>query len=312
MPSPSEADQFRADLDALAALAATDVDAVWNELNASDLTDREIRASMVEAYPTIVTPYVSAASDVASVWYDDLAPDSDYTAEPADLPSVEDLESTVWRLTRDMVEIDAEAESLAEVEVDADVAEPEVDDEFDPILAALETESQRLVFGGARDTIADNIAAEGVRWARYASATACAFCRLMAIRGAVYASPERAGQVPNPDDPENPLNRFHSRCRCVVVPLREDDEWTPPGYLAAWEAEYEEASRHGRSNVLPLMRSLDRRGVGLDGDERAAVIKAAAGEQSDRLVERRKREAERLAAAREARRAARSRTKGRR
>ncbi len=266
MPSRSEVDQFRSDLDALAALASTDVDTVWNELHTSDLTDREIRASMVETYSTIVTPYVSAAGDVAAVWYEDLAPDSDYTAEPADLPSVEDLESTAWRLTRDMVEVD--------------VDDPEIDDEVDPILAALETESQRLVYGGARDTIADNIAAEGVRWARYASATACAFCRLMAIRGAVYASAESAGRIPNPDDPKNPLNRFHSGCRCVTVPLREDDEWQPPGYMAAWEAEYEEASRHGRSNVLPLMRTLDREGgAKLDADERVAAIKAAVEER---------------------------------
>lgn len=55
----------------------------------------------------------------------------------------------------------------------------------------------RIVLNAGRDTIAQSTALDpsGPRYARHASANACAFCAMLATRGAVYTSEANAGRV---------------------------------------------------------------------------------------------------------------------
>lgn len=109
-----------------------------------------------------------------------------------------------------------------------------------------------------RDTIA--LSAEGdpvgTRYARYASATACAFCRLMSLRGAAYRSRESAIYVVGEIDPRDPSRqiraprgsraegeKYHDFCKCLVVPVFPGDTLEQPDYVSDWQEAYEAAVR---------------------------------------------------------------------
>jgi hypothetical protein len=164
------------------------------------------------------------------------------------------MHSAAWVATSNLVEVDDSVVDLDEVEVTDDLADLDWfdTDVVDLVQSKLEGSATRFVFNGSRDTVMENVAAEQVRFARYASATACAFCRLQAIRGAVYLSKQSAGERDG---------GFHDSDRCMIVPVRDDEDWEPPDYVAQWEAEYAEAARHARGakNILRVMRS--NRGV---------------------------------------------------
>lgn len=90
----------------------------------------------------------------------------------------------------------------------------------------------RHVLDGARTaTVAaaedDDLA---VGFARYASATACAFCKMLAARGAVYTS-ERTAQFTTGG------HRYHDGCVCLPVPVFSETDPLPPGgedYARLW------------------------------------------------------------------------------
>src|SRR5690606_37029729 len=74
---------------------------------------------------------------------------------------------------------------------------PEVEDLIDEadaeqleLIDRLTGPVQRYVNDAARDTLSENADREGMRWARHASANACAFCRMLATRLAVFTSEE--------------------------------------------------------------------------------------------------------------------------
>ena len=89
-----------------------------------------------------------------------------------------------------------------------------------------------MVSEGARDTVAESVDQDPAKplFARHASANACAFCRLVATRGAVYRSAQSAGDG----------HKYHDHCHCVVVPVW-DDRYEPAPYVAGWESAYKSA-----------------------------------------------------------------------
>jgi len=125
------------------------------------LTLPEQMAYITAAYPDVVTPYLAASNDLTQVWYEAqpvATPGFDTVAAP--LAEVEGLAiSGRWSLTQ---------------------GKP---------VEALQGSATRAVFDQSRRTITDNVESEpGARWARYASANACNFCKMLATRGAVYTS----------------------------------------------------------------------------------------------------------------------------
>ncbi|MDG4857350.1 hypothetical protein P8605_04125 [Streptomyces sp. T-3] len=71
-----------------------------------------------------------------------------------------------------------------------------------------------------------------VGWARVTDADPCAWCAMLASRGAVYRSRDaaqikgRAGRMPPPVDPED-LEKYHDLCHCQVVPVYSRTDWLP-------------------------------------------------------------------------------------
>lgn len=168
-----------------------------------------------QAMPVILGQHAQAAGLVTSQWYNEIDPRSDYRAKPfgVDIPA-EQIDKTIhWSLY-------------------APGEEPPVD--------RLTTASQRIVRGASRDTVTENAKAEGVHWARYASRTACSFCRILATRGAVYHTAAAAGLE----------HKYHNHCHCVATPQRAGQVLVNP-HADEWEQQYIEAKRQVRRDNKP-------------------------------------------------------------
>ncbi|WP_255485961.1 hypothetical protein [Mycobacteroides sp. LB1] len=137
------------------------------------LTLPEQLAYVTDAYPDVVTPYLAAANDLTQTWYEALpvvaasatAPEFDTLAAP--LTEIDGLAiSGRWALTQ---------------------SKP---------TDSLQGSGTRAIFDQSRRTVTENVAREvGARWARYASANACNFCKMLATRGAVFTSEASALSV---------------------------------------------------------------------------------------------------------------------
>gem|GEM_PF-1972578 len=95
----------------------------------------------------------------------------------------------------------------------------------------LEGGIQRLVADADRKTVAANVERDPARarWYRATSAKACAFCAMLATRGAIYRSSESA-------------LRSHNHCRCLAVPIF-GDKYKLPSHYATFAAEYDAARK---------------------------------------------------------------------
>lgn len=229
-----------------------------------------------QGIPEIVRPMAQAAATVTSQWYDELAPDLKFEAKPVVKLPVERIDKTVdWALyapTTKKVEPagllfrepgNGEPSGLAVWEVAPDVT-----------LNRLAGSTKRMVYDASRDTVLSNAIEEGVRWARVAQPDACAFCRLLASRQAVYRTEAdaltvqgRSANLTQADrreiaagttTRESALQRrtatagralrgsqqygekYHDHCRCIAVPVR-GGAFEPPEYAQKWEQQYIDA-----------------------------------------------------------------------
>lgn len=208
---------------------------------------------MLDAYPSLAMDLAMVAADMAATWYEDAAPTSPYIARPTDAPPLGQLQAnTRWSM----------------LQTDAAVA--------------LSGSMTRVVFGAARDTTMENVAREGVTWARHASANACSFCRMLATRGAVYSSEQSAsqvggrGKVAAPAVPGvsrhgrraggirlrglQPLgDKFHDHCHCIAVPVRAGGTYTPPPYVEQWMSQYADATAAvSATGAVPTAKTVSR------------------------------------------------------
>lgn len=117
-----------------------------------------------------------------------------------------------------------------------------------PSVEAMQNALTREVAAYHRDTVLFNSALDPYvnRVQRVAQASACEFCRLMALgstNGKVRVSTYAA--------------KFHSHCHCTIQPLFEGEKPVRPDYYDKFEKEYSEASKSGGSakTILQNMRN---------------------------------------------------------
>lgn len=177
-------------------LAESDLNRLWQQ--AEQRADVDFFAYVVAAFPDVVDPYHQAAGQLSATWFEESLPESAYIAKVVEPLAVQKLTASAqWALGGD-----------GRVALDR-----------------LQGTLQRAVFDGARDTTLLNVQATGSGWARYASANACAFCRLLATRGSAYRSENTAA------------TKVHDHCSCIPVEDR-DNSYEPPDYVTAWQDEY--------------------------------------------------------------------------
>ncbi|AMU55749.1 hypothetical protein PP614_16610 [Mycobacteroides abscessus] len=246
------------------------------------LDDGERRRFITSAYPQIATPYLAAAGDLTAAFYDaQPSLTRGFTAQPAALAPVEQLAASGrWGIAQ-----------------------------RDPIIA-LQGSATRSVFDSSRSTVLHNVTREtGAQWARYASANACGFCRMLATRsigsGSLYSSERAATRVVGRGKDMSPMerriraaggeriggrfiaagrsprgnqkigDRYHDHCRCTAVAIRPGDTYEPPDYVYQWERDYVEATRAlGRSGE-PLTATNVVRHMETTAAERTAKVQAA-------------------------------------
>jgi len=206
VPSPTEVGNFQGLLLKLGIVASSAVSTMYR--NATDT--QQIK----DAYPGTVDPFIAASSTLSAQWYDQLDPGADFATELASPPKPGVLESTVgWAIGQ-----------------------------INP-LEALIGSTERHIFKASRDTVALNAKREGVKFARYASANACPWCRVLATREAVYST---AGNA----------IKGHDKCHCIAVPIRGDDVYTPPDYVQSWMQEYNDARGEVGGNLNDIVNYL--------------------------------------------------------
>lgn len=226
--------------------AAADLDTLW--ARAAALADIDFAAYIIEAFPALVDPYAALATEAATVWYEDSPSETDYVPRPGPLPEAEQLlSSAAWALGASGIKG----------------------------RDRLQGTMQRAVYDSARLTILTNIEDEGngARWARHASSNACAFCAMMATRGAVYASKaaaetvvgrgkemslaDRRARAAGQTRVNNRMaaggvrargtqklgDKYHDHCHCIAVEVRPGDSYEPPDYVDQWNEAYIKASR---------------------------------------------------------------------
>ncbi|OZE81932.1 hypothetical protein CH304_12845 [Rhodococcus sp. 15-649-1-2] len=255
-------DEQRVILDSLNLSATQNIDNLWRNASRANFDSSQFREVMIQGVPELVDSYAAAAGDIATVWYEDAAPDLSYLATPAELVPAEQLEaSTSWALR-------ADGESA---------------------LTRIAGFTARAIFGSARRTIVENSEKEpGATWARHAQAGSCAFCRMLATRSEVYASKASATTARGRD-------KYHDHCRCTAVAVRPGQVYTPPDYVEQWEEQYQQAVRatsDGRAiNVQAVLAKMDELGHAAarvkkavnDADTTAAWL-AAETEHRDNVI----------------------------
>ena len=221
--------ELRSALVDLNALMVSDLAALWRAVDGQDV--EFLRDALQAEVPGVVDPYLAAAGDITADWYEAQDPELAHVARPAALVDEGQLQATArWAagtvLTRTPVSpLDLLAGSM-----------------------------QRALFNESRETIIQNSDAEpGARWARHASANACEFCRMVATRGAVYASESAASTVGGRGSTggrgggvrtrgnQAIGSKYHDHCHCIAVPVRPGQSYEPPSYVEEWEAEYTRA-----------------------------------------------------------------------
>lgn len=218
---------LRATLVDLNTVMQSDLLALWRALDGQDV--EFLREALQAELPAVVDPYLSAAGDVTADWYESQAPELAFTAAPAPLPPESQLQATArW----------AAGTVLTKTAVTP--------------LDLLSGSMQRALFDESRRTVLDNVESEpGAKWARYASANACPFCRMVATRGDVYTSESAAGGYGS---------KYHDHCRCLAVAVRPGKTYDPPSYVEDWQAEYTRARQAADGNdaksILSAWRKL--------------------------------------------------------
>ena len=208
MPSSSEVSNFQDLISQLAGVAITRT----TEL----MRSTQDVAFVQEAYPVVVDPLIAASGQVSAEWYRSLDPEAEFAVEAAPPPATAALQTNVrWALTQ-----------------------------LDPI-GALTGSAERQVFSMSRDTVAANADRESVRFARYASANACPWCRVLATRGAVYRAADLAV-------------KGHDNCHCIAVPERGGNNYVAPDYVAGWLDDYKAARGEVGGNLDDIVNYMRR------------------------------------------------------
>lgn len=193
MATPAEVAAYRASQQDVVALATADLAEWWANL---DVSDARAAVAALEAYvPELVAAYGDMAATVAADWYDALR-------EQAQVPGR-------YRAVLGDVAPAGQAQVAARW-----AAGPLFGGNPQRALSLLAGSAQRLVQQGGRHTLRRNTVQDpsGPRWARAPGGSKpCAWCRMLASRGAVYLSRKSAGGGVD--------NDWHDECNCQPVPV---------------------------------------------------------------------------------------------
>jgi len=185
----------------------------------------------------------SQSAYAARLWYEQARADAGltnpYRLPIVDPPSQADIDRTFRALTADLWVPDGADRELVEV-IKTETAD------------ALSDALSDLVLGTGREQTVEAIDRDRsprIRYARVAEPDACAFCMMLATRGAVYRSSETAGDR---------IDRYHPNCRCDVVAVF--GRWDEPDEVRRARELYERVTQNvgGRGKARAFRRAWER------------------------------------------------------
>ena len=224
---------------ALAALLAGQVARLWPHLDVNALASSLPR--FIATLAALIGQYGTASAAVAASYYESarLAAGAagSFTVRPVDAAALEQVAASVKWATRDLWSSSPDTAAAA-VKV-AGVAE------------RLALQPGRLTIEGA--VLADR-AARG--WARVPEAGACAFCVMLATRGAVYHSQRTASVASGRRGTQAAGEPYHDHCRCHVEPVFTAYE--PSAQIRQWQALWEKstAGYSGKAAIAAFRQAL--------------------------------------------------------
>ena len=276
MPAPSPAEQQRV-YARLAALSERDLAALWRKLDLAK-PDR-LADPLIEVLAALVEKNGSAGAALAADWYDEARDDAKAAGSFTALPATPPERDRLGALARWGVGplFGANPDTVAALSLIAGGLQREV------------LNMPRLTVEGS--TTLDPAAPS---YARHASANACAFCRMLATRGAVYTSKEAAERVTGQNlggtdyrkmqrlgtsreaiqsglrqstrdrggrklrDTIRPLgDKYHDRCHCVSVAVWPGQKFDEAPYVQQWRDQYKDSiARRGEHRAVDVKKTL--------------------------------------------------------
>lgn len=237
MPTLAEAEGHRQAVTDLTTLAQAELVAMWRR--AVDLASpAEVAEATRDVLPVIVTAYSLAGATLAADFYETVRDAAGvpgaFAAELFDAVAPERVDALIgWGLQPLFPTQGAlDANMLAEPDPGA-------------ALSRLSGGLQRIVANADRQTITGNVERDpaDARWARHASANACAFCALMATRDATYRTEASALRVTVARNGKQALGeKYHDWCRCISVVEWPDAPLERAPYVDDWQAAYAAAT----------------------------------------------------------------------
>jgi len=160
----------------------------------------------------MVSLYGMAASTLGAQWYDYCRRLAIGEGEPADALTPNDgaLSYDMERTIHGLYAGTTKPEEMAE-RMGATVEKHVHELSRNTVSAALQRDYEAQVARGASERTKSRY-----RWTRVTVGTSCAFCTMLASRGAVYLSRESAGGTPS--------HKFHDDCDCVVLPFADSGD----------------------------------------------------------------------------------------
>lgn len=234
----------RADLDRLVAanqdvvsLAVADVEDLWASLDHSDALS--VREALEDVLPDLTAVYGQVSATVSADWYDEMRDQAGASGSFSALVAAPFAAEAVRANARYAIG------PLFSANPDPDAA-----------LALLELETDRMVLQPGRSTVSGSVRRDPAkpRYARVPQGDPCAWCRMLAARGAVYGTAEAAGE--NPDS-------YHADCNCVPTPIWGGGSY-PEGYDPdALHQQYADARVAAGSSDPKAITSEMRRQLGI-------------------------------------------------
>lgn len=207
----------------------------------------------IEAVAAIVARYSEVSATLAADFYDGernaaRVPGS-FTVPLAGAPPGEQTSSSLRWATKDLWPRD---------EADATPAQLQpLDVRLEAAFGKADMATQKLVTDVGRETVrqATRQDPQAVSYARVAALGACSFCKLMASRGALYATADTAGRDANDRfSGDASVVKFHDNCHCGILPVFRGQRFELSPHAAEWDRIYREYAQGHPGDQLRLFR----------------------------------------------------------